>query len=132
MSSEPTTEKLVFDHCSGTVLVEWLEGDRYRILSPEIAVLTEEYAFGDVVEAFRNDEDALVVKRCLERGNYRTLEYCLPAGWHERENIQEVLSKVQDLGGFWEGIFGGVLIIVLPPEVFYDPTQDITDAMAMP
>jgi len=132
MPTEPTTENLVFDGCSGTIDVEWLDGNRYRILGPEVAIFTEDYSCGDIVEADRNGDNALVVKRCLERGNYRTLEYVLAPGWHEKQTIKQVLDEVQRLGGRWVGIFGGVLVVALPPDADYDPTQDINDAMTGP
>ncbi len=129
MAPAPQIENLVFDGCSGTIHVEPLKDNRYRILGPEIAILTDEYGCGDVIEAVRNENNDLVVKRWLERGNYQTYEYCLAAGWHERDAIRKTLDKAQQLGGQWEGIFGGVLVIALPPECDYDPSQDITDAM---
>lgn len=130
MSSEPQVENLVFDGCSATVYVEPLNSSQFRILGPEIAVVTNDYACGDIVEATRNDANDLVVLRCVKRGNYRSYEYCLPSGWLERDAIKRTLGSVERFGGRWEGVFGGVLLIALPPECDYDPSQDIMNAMS--
>lgn len=127
--SEPTIEDLVFDDGAGTVLVQKIQENQYKILGPEIAIMTEQYECGDIVEVTQNENNQLVIVRCLEYGNYKTDCLVLPSGWNENEEIIEILDKICLLEGRWEGVFGGLLIFVLPRGCQYDPSEDIYKAL---
>ncbi len=131
MESEAHFENLVFrDGSSATIHVTALGGERYRIVGPEVAILCQPLAFHDVIEAHRDSEGRLVVDRRVEKSSaYRTFDYMLREGWNERPSVRRILDKVRELGGDWEGIFGGILIICLPRHVDYDPSKEIAEAM---
>lgn len=128
MNEPSEMETLDFGSCSGTVSVTHIEGNRYRICGAEIAFINEEYGVGDIIEAFRTDSDKLLVVNRIECGNFRKFEYCLAPGWADRPEMIEVLDRILAMGGEWEGIFGGVLLVALPPETSYDPSEDIAKA----
>lgn len=126
MASQLKSARLKIDNVSGEFEIAHLGGHQFRLLSPSVTILTEaNYQCGDIVEAMPNEEEVLVVRRCVERGNYNTFEFILQPGWLERQEIKAVLEKVTAQGGQWEAIFGGMLLIGLPPNSTYNPTQEI-------
>jgi hypothetical protein len=113
------------DGSSATISVIRLGGRRYRIVDPLIAMVSETIGYGDVIEADAAEDDKLIVRQIVEKGAFTTFEFCLPAGWAELEPVKKVLAKAESLGGAWEGVFGGILMISLPSNVNYDPSDDI-------
>ena len=52
----------------------------------------------------------------------------LPAELIESERITTIQDRVLALGGHWERVFGGILLLCLPPTTDYNPTKDIQRA----
>jgi hypothetical protein len=128
-ASGSLVETLVFrDRSSLTVSVEHVGKKRYRISGPEIALSCQPLGYGDIIKAVRNPEGHLVVKRRVKKGDYRSLDYCLPVGWAERESVCCILEKIVELGGDWEGVMEGILLVCLPSECAYDPSNDLAEA----
>ena len=127
----PATEytTLAFDGCSGGFNVLALGDDRYQILDPGICLLMEDYSCGDVIKAVRNEDDQLVVVERIERGGFKTLDFLLPQGWQENQQMVELFDKIKQHDGYAVGLFGGLLLIALPQDADYDPSDDIKNAM---
>lgn len=128
----PTTEVLTIDGFSQDVLVQHLEGNHYRICGAEIRLFNEEYNVGDVVEAHRNSDNELAVIQLVEPGNFRSFQFILPLGWAEKPEMVNVLNHILAVGGEWEGFFGGILLVALPPDTSYDPSDEIANAYRSP
>lgn len=125
----PTTETLVFrDRSSATMDVTQLDQDHFRIDDPAIAFVFPSLQCHDVVKATRNADGELVVERRVRESGWRTCDFVLPEGWLQRAAVQRILQIVEAEGGQWTDVFGGILIICLPPTSIYDPTQDIRQA----
>ena len=130
VTSEPTQEILVFrDRSSATIVVSDLGSNRFRIDDPLIAVTCSALRYHDVIKTKQDADGRLVIQRRVEKGGFHTYDYILSEGWRDRQAVQRVLVKVRQLGGKWEGVFGGVLIVCLPPTTDYDPSEDIAEAM---
>ena len=64
--------------------------------------------------------------KVVKRARYRRFQYLLSANPEkEMKAIKPLLSHVEDLGGYWERVFGGVLSFWLPRGCKYDPTDDL-------
>ena len=90
-----------------------------------VPVMIEAASFGDVIEADSNTAGGLRFVRVAERGGWRTYDFVLPSELIESERVVTILDRVLSLGGRWELVFGGVLLLCLPPATSYNPTEDI-------
>ena len=136
MTVEPEHIEFTFsDESYTTLLVTRLGEDRYRIVGLQIFIvssfcdLEEPIEYGDTIEAERDSEGKLIVRRVSEKGSFRTFDYLMPEGWYERSSMQRLLQRVEHLGGVWECIAKGILIICVPSEQNYDPTDEMRAAM---
>ena len=127
----PTTEyrTLAFEDCSGSFDVLSLGDDRYQILDPSICLLMEDYSCGDVVTTKCNAQNHLVVLERIERGRFRTLDFVLPQGWRENAQADKLFDRIKHNDGYAVGIFGGMLLISLPLESQYNPSDDIANVL---
>ena len=88
-------------------------GDRlFRLES--VPIFVDEVTYGDVIEADIISEESLRFVRVAERGGWRIHTYVLPKNWAETE-MKNITDEAVRRGGHWECVFGGVLIICLPP-----------------
>src|SRR5262245_55690373 len=118
MTVEPEHIEFAFsDEVSATLVVTRLGEDQYRIADPQIFLISslcdreEPIEYDDTIEATRNSEGRLIVRRVSQKGRFSTFDYLLPQGWYERSAMQQLLHKVEDLGGVWECFAQGILII---------------------
>jgi len=95
----------------------------YRIRS--VPIMIEAASFGDIIEAVPGSDGSLRFVRVAERGGWRTYDFLLSTELMESKRITAVQEHVLSLGGHWEQVFGGVLLLCLPPTTDYDPTEDI-------
>jgi hypothetical protein len=113
------------DRSTTTVDVLALGGNRYRIVDPVVGLWSPEIRFQDVIEATPGSNDDLVFKRVIECAGYRLFDFCLPPEWNEHPGIRAILTNVEENGGTWEAVMGGILLIWLPPESLLDPNVEI-------
>lgn len=95
----------------------------FRISS--VPIMVEAVSFGDVIEAETSADGGLRFVRVAEAGGWRTYDFMLTAELIGSERITTIQERVLSLGGHWERVFGGILLLCLPPTTDYDPTEDI-------
>ena len=88
-----------------------------------VPVLVEGAGFRDVVEAEPVGEGRLRVLRVAERSGWRTFDFILPPWQIDGEWGQALLRRLEELGGHWERVFGGLSFVCIPPGVDLDPTE---------
>lgn len=115
---EGITEKL---------LVTPLGTDLYRL---EETPIGGDANYLDVVEvvpgpgANGGANDTLKVVAVRQRSPLKRYDWLLSKEFSESDQLQKFLSRVKGEGGTWETIFGGQLIVYLPPESQFDPTNE--------
>jgi hypothetical protein len=108
------------------VSVEALGQGRYRLTNFPIGACR--LRFGDVIEARLLPDGVLEYVRRVERTPFKIYSYIVSSKAVESETLRRLLDKVLDLGGHWERVFGGVLLIALPKGVEWDPESDFPAA----
>ncbi len=90
-----------------------------------VPIMVEAASFGDVIEVEAGADGRFRFVRVAEAGGWRTYDFMLPAELIGSERITTIQDRVLSLGGHWERVFGGILLLCLPPTTDYDPTEDI-------
>jgi hypothetical protein len=54
--------------------------------------------------------------RLIERSGMRVSSFLISQALAESRQLQQDLDRVVEVGGFWERVYGGVLLIHLPPD----------------
>src|ERR1700682_2919658 len=75
---------------------------------------------GDVIEATPLPDGGLKFCRIVKRANFQRRSYLISKQTAESEKLARFLEKVIALGGKWERIFGGYLVLYLPQTVPFD------------
>ncbi|HVS72722.1 MAG TPA: hypothetical protein VHQ47_15810 [Phycisphaerae bacterium] len=110
------------ERVTASALVTRVGEDLYRL---EAVPMVESAGFRNLIEADRVDEKKLRFRRVVQKPNWRVFDLLLARGSFESEKIQKVLRHVEEVGGHWERVFGGLLFICLSPDVAWDPTVDV-------
>lgn len=84
----------------------------WRIL--ESPVMSEAVTWGDLVEADIEEGRCLVIKRLVGTSEFRTIRTGVPHLFYFSDFGKAFLDRVMELGGMWEIIFWGILILNLP------------------
>ena len=84
---------------------------RWRIL--ESPVFSEAVTWGNVVEA-DIDDNCLVIEKIAEPHQFRTIRTMVSHMFYFSDFGKAFLDRVMELGGMWEIIFWGILILNLP------------------
>jgi hypothetical protein len=90
-----------------------------------VPVMIEAASFGDIIEAEVHADGGLRFVRVAEAGGWRTYEFLLSPDMVESARVAAIQERVLSLGGHWERVFGGLLLLCLPPTTDYDPTKEI-------
>jgi Domain of unknown function (DUF4265) len=88
-----------------------------------VPFLIEGAGYRDVVEAEPVGEGKLRVSRVVERSGWRTFTFILPSWKIDGEWGQALLRRLEELGGYWERVMGGLLFVCIPPGLDLDPTE---------
>src|SRR5208337_1770257 len=96
------------------------EGLLVTPLGPNLYRLEESSVFGeasyhDVVEAEPQTDGTLRFMRVLTPSGLKTVTWVLAEALLESHALSALLERVIAVGGNWERIFGGTLIVHLPP-----------------
>ena len=95
----------------------------YRI--EETPILIESVSYQDVIEANQQPNGSLMFRQIVKKADLRTYEYLLSKEIADSDELEIILDKVTAVGGHWERIFGGCLIIYVPLNTDYDPTNEM-------
>jgi hypothetical protein len=91
----------------------------YRVEGVPFGIESANY--GDVIEAEPTENEWLRFIRVAEAGGWRTFDYILPPHKINGESGQSLLRELEARGGHWECIFGGLLLVCIPPGLDLDP-----------
>jgi hypothetical protein len=95
-------------------------GDRlYRL--DGVPLCAESAAFGDVIEAEPGEGGRLRFVRVAEPSGWQTYDFILPRHKIESEWGQSLLRELEERGGHWEVMLGGLLFVCIPPDLDLDP-----------
>jgi hypothetical protein len=92
-------------------LVTPLGTNLYRL---ELSSVLEEVHYHDIVEAELQNDGTLRFIRLVTPSGLKTMSCMLPRSRMESPKLASFLNRVIAVGGFWERLFGGVLILNLP------------------
>ena len=74
-----------------------------------------EVSFRDVIEAEPQPDGTVRFARILTPSGLTTLSWILSLDQIESPGLKLLLERVMAVGGNWERVFGGVLIVHFPP-----------------
>jgi hypothetical protein len=80
---------------------------------------------GDVIEAEHLPDGIHQFLRVVERAPMRHYAWVVPRGWHDSPDRAAYVAKVENAGGRWEQVFGGVLRVHIPSESAFDPEAEL-------
>jgi len=109
---------------TGEVHLTFQDGSSERLLvtplGPNLYRLEESSALGeasyhDIVETEPQTDGTLRFIRVATPSGLKTVSWILSKVKIESPAMSALLDKVISVGGFWEIIFGGVLLVHLPP-----------------
>jgi hypothetical protein len=86
----------------------------------------------DLVELEKSGWGKYRFVRVLQRARLQRFEFLLSDPETQAKALEPILSRIMELGGDWDRIFGGVLTIFLPHGCSYDPTKDVSDVLIDP
>lgn len=93
------------------LLVLPLGGNLYRL--EESAELAEA-RYHDIIEAESLSDGSLRFLRVVTPSDLKTISYILSEALFESPALSALLNKVVTIGGNWERVFGGVLLLHFP------------------
>ena len=120
----------VTDH---SALVTPLGSGRYRLeLDPASCLIADRPRdlmelpnYGDVIAAAELASNALWFVKVVERAPLRKFLLLISRDIASSPELEIILSKVDALKGHWERVAGGILIIYLPEDSDYDPSEEL-------
>ena len=118
----PEEIELEFEDGSEHLLVTPVDSNLYRL---EESSGMGEVVFGDVIEVERHPEGRLQFKRIATPSRLATTTSILPLNVTKTAEFRTFLDRVMSLGGNWELLYGGVLLVHLPQPVPFDVEPEI-------
>ena len=73
-----------------------------------------EIKFHDVIETEMEANGSFRFVRLISRSELETVTCVIPENQFESPRVSAFLRKVIDLGGYWEKMFGGIVVFHLP------------------
>jgi hypothetical protein len=101
------------DGSTEDLLLTALGSNFYRA---EKSSLLGEMSYKDVIQAEPLSDGSLRFLEIVTPSGPRTSSWILPKGIIESDGFRAILDYVMELGGNWEQVFGGLLLVHLPPE----------------
>jgi hypothetical protein len=111
------------DGVTANIAVTQVGGRLFRLDS--VPLLVESASFRDVIEADRLDEATLRFCTVVKASKWNVYDFFLLKERLESAEVQGVLKRVIDSGGYWEQFLGGCLYVCLPPGDAWNPTEAI-------
>lgn len=109
---QPVEIRMTFqDGSSEGLLVTPLEPNMCRLEESSVFV---EARYHDIVEAEPQTDGTVRFVRVVTPSGLKTASWILSKVQTESSALSALLDKVISVGGFWERIFGGVLLVHLP------------------
>lgn len=114
-SEQACEARIIFDNNSATtetLLVTPIGQNLYRM---EESSVFGEVSYHDIIETEPQDNGSLRFLAVHTRSELRTTSWVVSRSLAESSNLSTLLVRVIAVGGHWERIFGGWLIVHLPP-----------------
>jgi len=128
MESKPIDVEVQFRSGSEKLAVTPLGSDLYRMEFGRLCASHPDN--GDVIEATPLPDGGLKFRRIVKRANFQKRSYFISRQTAESERLARFLEKVIALGGRWERIFGGYLVLYLPQTVSFDRLESEFDNLS--
>ena len=107
---------LVFpDGVSELLMVSPIDSDHFRLEESAIAILGEAY-YHDVIRASVRGDGALEFHGITERSGLLTQDWILSKDIIESPGLRLILDYLMSIGGNWERVLGGLLLVHVPPD----------------
>jgi hypothetical protein len=122
MTPEPLDVMIEYPSgAAGPAFVTSLGNDRYRIEGDTLCFFVAEDArelrrvprCGDVIEARAIDDHTLEFVKVVTRARLKRVQFFISPQIAESPRLESILACVMDLGGQWDRVFGGILIMAL-------------------
>lgn len=97
---------------------------RYRLHETPVLVDPPLY-LGDLIEAPSDAGGVCHFRRVVERSGFFVTSFLIAREVAESWEIVKLAERIEALGGRTERIFGGLIVIHLPPDVPLDPEQEL-------
>jgi len=131
---EPIDVSLEFPSGAADVLVTPLGADRYRLEEDPffayVALEVESARELARLPRYRDEFEALTVRhpelrfvKVVKRARLKRFEFLVSQAIVASPQFARVLSRVEDLNGYWERVFGGIVIIYVPRGSGYNPLE---------
>ena len=90
-------------------------------------------SFGDVIEALPTDQkDVVLYQRRVKRAGLARACYIMPRDMAEKPCFAELMSRIQDSGGFAAVDFQGVFLVFLPKTCGLDVSLELKRIAGIP
>jgi hypothetical protein len=87
-----------------------------------IPVFFEGAGYQDVIEVEPGSaKGACRFVRVVERSGWTTYSFCVSRGLADSPELAFRLEAFAAMGGYWERVMGGIVLIAIPPDLTYDP-----------
>ena len=113
---------------------ETIESLAVTVVSPgqyqldESPVFSEYAKYGDVIEADVARDGLLVCRGVVSRSDLRTVRWLATSDFLASAAWEKLKTKVIEVGGNWEQVFGGYLILHYPKSADVDLERSLRDA----
>ncbi len=109
------------------VSVTWVARDEFRVRDGG-DLLGSAFQYGDLVQLRpRREPDHYDFLRRSCSGGFRKIDYGIPREVSGSLEFRAFLKVLSDQGADWEQVFGGLLLVFLPPDAGYDPWPDLVE-----
>lgn len=97
----------------GDVAVTQIDENLYQL---EQSPLDERAFYKDIIQAKKLEDGSLFFEKVIESSGRNNYCYLLSKKFCETSEFEKLLIKIEKSDGYWEQVFGGILIISLPPD----------------
>jgi hypothetical protein len=128
---DPTSLSLRVDNVTEGVEAEPVGRGTYRLRESHITDWDGATVHaGDVIEAEPLPDGTHRLVRVVERSPMRHHSWIVPRIFYESAEFDAFGAAVEEAGGWWESVFGGMLWVHLPPENTFDAQAALSRGIA--
>jgi Domain of unknown function (DUF4265) len=120
--SETRTYAVCFEVGTEQLSLTPLGSERYRV--EESSLANDSINLGDVIAGSQIDEGKIKFLNVVQKSSYVTLRWIISKSAAESDGLTRFLKQVNGVGGLWERVLGGVLILHLPHETAFDAARE--------
>ena len=123
--SEPENTHISFDSGSSfeSTRVTVLDPGMYRL--EETPAFSELVSFGDVIEAEKDKDGRLLFRNIILKAELKNYRWLLSRKVVESPEFKVFCENVLLLGGMWESLMGGYVIVHIPRNHEFDPEIEV-------